>query len=285
MAKCFSTFLHILRLSINGWIEDGVSSMGAAIAYYTLFSMAPLLLIFIAVGGLLFGEDAARGAILAEISGLIGRNGAAAVQAILAGSQDHTGSLVSILLGVGVLLFGATTVFNELKNDLDRIWKLPPAPLGILAVVRSRLLSFGLVIGLGFLLLVSLIVSAGITAFGHFVGESFPGEETLLRIFDFAFSFAAITVVIAVLYKLLPAVAMRWSDVWSGAAMTSALFSFGKFLIGLYIGKAAFSSSFGAAGAFVVLLVWTYYAAQIFLFGAEFTYFRAKLAQDAGVPP
>ena len=146
-------------------------------------------------------------------------------------------------------------------------------------MVRTRLLSFGLVIGLGFLLLVSLIVSAGITAFGHFLGESFPGEETLLRIFDFVFSFAAITVVIAVLYKLLPAAAIRWSDVWSGAAMTSALFSFGKFLIGLYIGKAAFSSSFGAAGGastWISAGVGTYYAAQIFLFGAEFTYFRCK---------
>lgn len=280
MTRQLSQFLQILRLSINGWIEDGASSMGAAIAYYTLFSMAPLLLIFIAVGGLLFGEDAAQGAILGEISGLIGPNGATAIQAVLAGSANHTGGLISIMLGIGLLLFGATTVFNELKNDLDRIWKVPLTPLGLTALVRTRLLSFGLVIGLGFLLLVSLIVSAGITAFGHFVGESFPGEEALLRVFDFLFSLGIITVVIAVLYKLLPAAAVRWSEVWSGAAMTSALFGVGKFLIGLYIGKAAFSSSFGAAGAFVVLLVWTYYAAQIFLFGAEFTYFRAKTIRN-----
>lgn len=280
MAKTTSGFIQILRLSVNGFIDDRASSMGAALAYYTVFSMAPLLLIVIAIGGFVFGEDAARGALLNEIGGLIGHNGAEAVQAILAGSRDQGGSLVSVMLGSIILIVGATTVFNELKSDLDRIWKVPLTPGGIWTLVRTRLLSFGLVIGLGFLLLVSLVVSAGISAFGHLVGESFPGEETLLQGLNYVVSLGVITLVFAMLYKLLPSPAVQWADVWVGAAMTSALFSFGKFLIGLYIGKAAFSSSFGAAGAFAVLLVWTYYAAQIFLFGAEFTYYRAKLARE-----
>ena len=280
-----SGFLYILRLSIQGWIDDKASSMGAALAYYTVFSMAPLLLIVIAIGGLVFGEEAARGAVLEQIGGLIGKNGAEAVQAVLAGSRDHSGSLVSVMLGTGALIVGATSVFNELKSDLDRIWKLPPAQGGVWTVVRTRLLSFGLVVSLGFLLLVSLIVSAGISAFGHFMGQSFPGEETVLQGFNTAVSIGVITLVFALLYKLLPGAAVKWSDVWIGAAMTSVLFSLGKFLIGLYIGKAAFNSSFGAAGAFVVLLVWAYYAAQIFLFGAEFTYYRAKVVGAAAAFP
>lgn len=272
---------QLAQLTVNGWIDDRASSMGAAIAYYTAFSIAPLLLIVIAVAGLVFGEDAARGAVMGQINDLIGWNGAQAVQSVLAASHSRGGGLLSVAIGTVTLAVGATTVFNELQADLDHIWKVPPQSGGIVGVLKTRLVSFGLVIGLGFLLLVSLVISAGLSTFGKVIGETFPGEELLFQLLNAVVSFAVITVAFSVIYKLLPRTEVRWSEVWSGGLFTASLFSLGKFLIGLYIGKAALASSFGAAGAFVVLLAWIYYSAQIFLLGAEFTYQHACMRRKA----
>ena len=274
--------LQLARLTVAGWVDDRASSMGAAIAYYTAFSIAPLLLIVIAVAGLVFGEDAARGAVMGQINDLIGWNGAQAVQSVLAASHSRGGSIVSAAIGALTLVIGATTVFNELQQDLDLIWKVPPHGAGVVGMVKARLLSFGLVVGLGFLLLVSLVVSAGLSAFGALVGQSFPGEELLFQFLNMSVSFAAIACAFAVIYKVLPRTGVRWSEVWIGGVFTALLFTLGKFLIGLYIGRAALGSSFGAAGAFVVLLAWIYYSAQIFLLGAEFTYQHACMKRRAG---
>lgn len=286
MIRARRELVRILKDAAAGWIDDRASSMGAAIAYYTAFSMAPLLLIVIAVAGLVFGEAAARGAVIEQIAGLIGERGAEAVQAVLAGAHAHGGGVLSAIIGIGTLIVGATTVFSELQSDLDRIWKVDTQSGGLRNTIRARLLSFGLVLGMGFLLMVSLVVSAAIAAVGRFLGESFPGEETLLQLFNTVFSFAVITLLFALIYKILPRAQVGWNEVWTGGLFTAALFSIGKLLIGLYLGKAVPASSFGAAGAFVVLLLWIYYSAQIFLFGAELTYHytQRRAGRDSAQP-
>jgi len=269
----------LFKTSIQGWIDDNASSMGAALAYYTVFSLAPLLLMVIAIAGLWYGNEAAQGALLAQFDNLIGSNGAQAVRAILNSANNWRGGLISMAISAGTLFIGATMVFAELQRDLDLIWKAEEnaRPVGIWGFVRTRLLSFGLIIGVGFLLIVSLALSAGIAAVSTLWGEWFKNLEIVLQLVNVLVSFAVITALFALIYKVLPNVPISWSDVWMGAAVTSLLFALGKFLIGLYIGKSAISSSFGAAGAFVVLIVWIYYSAQIFLLGAEFTYVYARL--------
>lgn len=262
---------QLTKTSVQGWMADGASSMGAALAYYTIFSLAPLLLIIIAIAGLVFGEAAATGALLTELEHLIGARGAQAVQAILASAKDLEGGLLSLAIGSITLFIGATTVLAELQSSLDRIWHAHHQS-GVKSLVKTRLLSFGLVLGVGFLLLVSLAVNSAITAVGTVLGERFQQTEAVLQILNVGVSFGVITVLFAMIYKLLPSVEIAWRDVWLGAAVTSLLFALGKYVIGLYIGTSAISSSFGAAGALVVLMVWVYYSAQIFLLGAEFTY-------------
>ena len=263
----------LIRQSINGWIEDRAPSMGAALAYYTAFSLAPLLLIVIAVAGLVFGEDAARGAILDELSELVGADGAAAILAMLAGLDGKKEGIFAAVVSAVTLFIGATTAFVELQSDLDRIWKVETRTAGgVWGFLRTRLLSFGMVLGIGFLLLVSLVISAFVSTLEKFWGGWFVGVELLLQASNFLVSFGVITVLFAMIYKILPSVDIEWDDVWIGALVTSLLFSVGKFLIGLYIGKSAVSSSLGASGTFVVLLLWLYYSTQIFLLGAEFTY-------------
>lgn len=262
--------------AVAGWSDDNASSMGAAIAYYTMLSLAPLLLIVITIAGLIFGEDAARGALFGQLSELVGDNGAQAIQAILMSSSSLSGGLFSIAIGAVTLFIGATTVFAELQSDLDRIWKAPvPKGSGIMRFVRKRLLSFGVIIGVGFLLIVSLIASAAIAAVGTLWNHWLMGTAVLLQLLNFVVSFGVITALFALIYKLLPSVRIAWGDVWIGGAATSLMFAIGKFLIGLYLGTAAISSSFGAAGTLVVVIVWVYYSAQIFLLGAEFTYHYA----------
>lgn len=261
------------RDSIQGWLDDNASSMGAALAYYTIFSLAPLLLMVVAVAGLVYGDDEARNALLEQFDSLIGHNGAQAIRVILYSARDVHGGLVSVAISVVTLFIGATTVFAELQRDLDHIWHADkPRRSTVANMVRTRLLSFGMILGIGFLLVVSLAVSAAIAAAGTLWGNWLGGFETVLQWANFLLSFSVITVLFAVIYKVLPNVDVAWSDVWLGAALTSILFVLGKYLIGLYIGKSAISSSFGAAGALVVLIVWIYYSAQIFLLGAEFTY-------------
>jgi membrane protein len=265
---------HLIRKSVGAWVDDYAPSMGAAIAFYTLFSIAPLLIIAIAAAGLFFGQEAARGEIVSQIQGLIGRDGALAVQGLLKSTSQPVQSIFATVVSIITLVIGATTVFGELQSALDRIWRVP-APTkvnGLWALLRTRLLSFGLVLGLGFLLLVSLLVSAAIAAFGRWSNGFFEGWEAVLYGFTFCIAFAVTTSLFAMIYKVMPRASIAWRDVWIGAAVTAFLFEIGKFLIGLYLGKTSVASGFGAAGSLVVLLVWVYFSAQIFLLGAEFTW-------------
>lgn len=267
----------LLKDSVGAWIDDYAPSMGAALAYYTVFSIAPLLLIVISVAGMVFGAEAARGAVMTEFSGMIGAEGAAALENMLVAVSDPGLSTLTALLGTVTLVIGATTVFAELQSALDRIWQVPERKKasGIWELLRARLLSFGMVLGIGFLLIVSLLASAGIAAMGRVWGPLFEGA-ILAHVLDVVVSLTLVTVVFAMIYKIMPHAEVRWPDVWLGAIVTSVLFSIGKFLIGLYIGKSGVASGYGAAGSLVVLLVWVYYSAQIFLLGAEFTWLYAN---------
>ena len=259
----------LVKQSLSAWLEDRAASMGAALAYYTAFSIAPLLIIAIAVAGIAFGRDAAQAAVVGQLSGLLGEGAGNAIAEMLKSTANLGSSILAIVIGVGALILTATTAFVELQDDLDRIWKAKPrAGSGLLNLIRSRLLSLGMVLAIGFLLTVSLVLSAAVAA----LGNSLLGEaEFLLQAITFLGSFAVITVLFAMIYKVLPNVEVAWEDVWIGAAITALLFDIGKLLIGLYIGKSSVASSFGAAGPFVVLMLWIYYSTQIFLLGAEFT--------------
>jgi len=257
----------------KAWIDDYAPSMGAAISYYTVFSIAPLLVIVIAVAGALFGREAVQGLISDQLSGLIGGEGAKFVENLVAAASDTDKGLVAGVISFFILLVGATTVFAELQSALDRIWHVPESkkPSGIWAILRARLLSFGLILGLAFLLMASLVVSTALAAFGAWAGGLMPGWETVLHGINIAVSLGVFTLLFAMIFKLLPSTDIAWRDVWIGAFVTAVLFEIGKLLIGLYIGKSGMTESFAAAGSLVVLLAWVYYAAQIFLLGAEFT--------------
>ena len=262
----------LIKESVSQWSEDYAPSMGAALAYYTIFSIAPLLVIAIAVAGFFFGQDAASGEIFAQLRGLVGDEGAAAIQGLVKSASEPGRGTFAAIAGIVTLLLGATTVFGELQSDLDRIWDAPkPEKAGIWGMLRGRLLSFGMILGIGFLLLVSLIFSAALSALSHFWDAWFTEWEFVLQTVNFVVSFAIITGLFAMIYKLLPRVHIGWKDVWVGAIVTSLLFQIGKLLIGLYLGKSSVASGFGAAGSLVIVLLWVYYSAQIFLLGAEFT--------------
>ncbi len=264
----------LIKESVSGWSDDYASSMGAAIAYYTLFSVAPLLIIVIGVAGLVFGQDAAQGAIFDQLRGLLGPEGASAIEGLVKSASEPAKSTIATIVGVVTLLIGATTVFAELQNDLDRIWEVPAEKKasGIWNLIRTRLLSLGLVLAMGFLLTVSLVLSAALAALGKLYGGFFDNFEWLLQLVNFVVSFVVITGLFAMVYKLLPRAEIGWHDVWIGAAVTALLFDIGRFLIGLYLGKSSVVSGFGAAGSIVLLILWMYYSAQIFLLGAEFTW-------------
>lgn len=263
----------LCRKAVMAWVDDYAPSMGAAISYYTIFSLAPLLVIVIAIAGALFGRDAAQGQIVTQISGLVGSEGAVAVESLLRAADQPGKGFVAGLVSAAVLLLGATTVFAELQSALDRIWHVPERekPSGMWAVLRARLLSFGLILGLAFLLMVSLLMSAGLAAFGTWFGGLLPGWELMLQVLNIVISLAIITVLFAMIFKLMPTARVAWHDVWIGSAVTAVLFELGKLAIGLYLGKSGVNESFAAAGSLVVLVAWVYYAAQIFLLGAEFT--------------
>jgi membrane protein len=265
--------ITLLKETAAAWSGDYAPSMGAALSYYTLFSIAPLLLIVIAVAGLVFGAEAARGEIFGQLAGLIGAEGAKAVEGLLAAADRPTQGAIATVVGVLTLLLGATTVFGELQNALDRIWRAPAREQakGWWNLLRTRLLSFGMILGIAFLLMVSLVLSAAISALGKWWGSA----EVVAHVLEIVLSFGLTTVLFALIYKYIPRVHVGWHDVWIGAAVTALLFAVGKFLIGLYLGKSSVASAFGAAGSLVVLMVWVYYSAQIFLFGAEFTWVYA----------
>ena len=263
----------LVKATFSSWLDDYAPSMGAALAYYTMFSIAPLLLIVISTAGLIFGEEAVRGEIFGQLRGLMGDEGARAVQSLLESVSSPEEGKAGTIIGTVLLLIGATTVLSELQDAFDRIWHVPPKDKegGVWGVLRSRLLSFGMILGIGFLMMVSLVFSAALAALGKWWGPFFSDLEIIVGAVNFVFSFALATTVFAMLYKFMPRVTIHWRDVWAGAAVTALLFTIGKSLIGLYIGKSAVSSGFGAAGSLVVVLVWVYYSAQIFLLGAEFT--------------
>ena len=259
----------LVATAVRGWIDDRAGSMGAALAYYTAFSLAPLLIIVIAVAGIVFGHDAAQAAVVAQFEGLTGEAGARAVSDVLRSNAGFGDGLVALAVGIATLVLGATTAFVELQDDLDRIFRAPARPGGgAWSLVRTRLLSFAMVLFIGFLLTVSLILSAAVSALGGLLPAA---VEALVQVATLALSFALFTVLFALIYKFLPDAPLTWRNVWIGAAVTAFLFEIGKFAIGLYIGRGAVAASFGAAGPFVVLMLWIYYSTQIFLFGAELT--------------
>jgi len=271
------TAWSLARETMTSWSDDYASSMGAALAYYTMFSIAPLLLIVISVAGLFFGEQAARGEILDQLESLMGADGAQAVQALLASVNQPKAGLMATAFGLGALVVGATTVFGELQNALDRIWQAPQRrdQGGVLKWLRSRLLSLGMIMGIGFLLMVSLLASALLATVQRWFGR-YIDLGVFASLIDFLVSFAFITVAFAMIYKLMPRVRVQWKDVGIGAVVTSALFTVGKMAIGLYIGRSAVASTFGAAASLVAMVVWVYWSAQIFLLGAEFTWVYAR---------
>ncbi len=263
-----------MKESGTAWLKDRVPSMGAALAYYTAFSLAPLLIIAIAVAGLIFGRDTAQDAVVSQFQGLLGDAGGLAIRQIMDSTADFGTSVWAVVVGISALVVTATTAFVELQDDLDRIWKTEPrVGNGVINLIRSRVLSFGMVLFVGFLLAVSLVLSAALASLGNYM---FSGIEVALQALSFIVSFGVTTLLFAMIYKVLPNVRIDWKDVWIGAAITAVLFDIGKLLIGLYIGKTSVASSFGAAGPFVVLMLWLYYSTQIFLFGAEFTFVHAR---------
>jgi membrane protein len=268
----------LLRDTVLSWIDDDASTLGAALAYYTLFSIAPLLLIVIALAGLVFGEQAARGGVIDELRGLMGDDGARAVESLLASTNRDGSGVWATLGGSVVLLVGATSVFAELQNAMDRIWRVAAEPpsAGVWSWLRRRLLSFGMILGIGFLLMVSLLASAALAALSRWWAPVLGGAGLWSSIFDFVLSAFIVTLAFAMIYKWMPRVRLRWNDVWIGAAVTALLFTLGKQLIGTYLGHSGIASGFGAAASLVAMVLWVYYSAQIFLLGVEFTWIWAR---------
>ncbi|ARP85464.1 YihY/virulence factor BrkB family protein [Bordetella genomosp. 9] len=271
-------FFGLVKKAVKAWMDDYAASMGAAIAFYTVFSLAPLLLIVIAIAGFFWGREAVQGQLFDQIGGLVGPDGAKAVEGVVQGAQEPEQGIVATIVSLVVLAIGATTVFAELQSALDRIWKVPERqkPSGIWGMIRARLLSFGLVLALAFLLLVSLVVSAVLGAFGAWAAGLLPAWEILLQVLNVVVALVIMTALFGMIYRFMPSASVAWRDVWTGAFVTAVLFEIGKFLIGLYLGKASVASSYAAAGSLVVVLIWVYYAAQVFLLGAEFTWVYAN---------
>ena len=264
------SLFKLSKAAIENWQSDFAPSMGAALAYYTVFSIAPLLVIVIAVAAVVFGHDAAHAAIMEQARGMLGANAANAIDSMLSSAQKPGQGMVATVLGIVAMVAGATTVFAELESDLNRIWKAEPDKgTGLWHFLRTRLLSFGLVLAIGFLLITSLAVSAAIAIWAKY--WRFGAMESLLHAANFLVTVAIIAALFALIYRFMPRVRLAWRDVWMGAFITSVLFALGKILIELYISNSGVVSSYGAAGAPVILLLWVYYSAQIFLLGAEFT--------------
>jgi membrane protein len=267
----------LLKDTFTAWTNDKVPRHGAALAYYTVLSLVPLLVVIIAMIGLIFGQEAAQGYIVQQLANLVGPQSAEAIKEMIhRANQPKTGMVATVVAGA-TLLFGASGVFGQLQDSLNAIWGVQPKEgRGIWGMLKDRFVSFAALLGTGFLLLVSLVLSAGLAAFGQWFGGWLPAPEFLLQALEFLISFAVITGLFAMMFKVLPDARVAWSDVWVGAALTALLFTIGKFAIGLYLGKSNVGSAYGAAGSLVILLVWVYYSAQILLFGAEFTQAYAK---------
>jgi membrane protein len=264
---------QLVKSSVSAWMQDRAPSMGAALAYYALFSLIPLLLLIISLVGIFFGEDVARSRIVDELTGLVGEQSAEMMDTLLRGAAEPGKGLAASVTSLLALAIGATSVLAELRASLDHIFRVPPTkqPHGLWGFIRTRFLSLGMVLGLGFLLLVSLTVSAALTALSSWWSRYFGDWAPLLRVLNFFFDFAVITAIIAMIYKLMPSVRIRWHETWIGALVTAFLLAAGKYLIGLYLGHSDVADDFGAAAALIIVVVWIYYSTQIFFLGAEFT--------------
>jgi membrane protein len=272
-----SEFATLVKSTILKCNKDRVQRLGASLAFYTVLSLAPMIVVVLAIAGAVFGRQAAQGQLAWQIRDLVGPQGALAIQGVIDDARRPVTGITATIIGLITLFFGASAVVNELRDALNIIWNVTPTEhssgwRSFLHEVRNRLFSFAMVLGVGFFLIVSLAVNAFVTATGAYVNSLLPVPPALLQFMDAVFSFAVIAVVFAVLYKLLPNVPIEWSDVTVGALVTSAMFTLGKFLIGLYLGRTSVANAYGAAGSLVVVLLWVYYSAQVFFVGAEFTY-------------
>ena len=261
----------MIKNTVLSFIEDSALSRGAAIAFYTVTSIAPVLLIVVAIAGLVFGREAAQNAISGQLTGLMGQQTADVLQAAIASAAGKSSSILATMVGIATLVLTASGVFGEMQSTLNAIWKTEPRATTVSRLIQARAVSLGLVAALGFLLIVSLAVSAGLTAFGNYLDSIMPIGRFILPALNFVVSFALLAVLFAAIYKVLPDRPLEWRDVIFGAVVTAILFTIGKSLIGLYLGSSAIASSYGAAGGLIVLLLWVYYSVMIFLLGAEFT--------------
>jgi len=268
-----ANLLALLKDTFADWNADRAPQLAAALAYYTIFSLAPLLIVVIAIAGLAFGHEAAQNQIVGQLQGMVGTEGAKTLQDMIQNANKPSTGILATIIGLVTLLLGAAGAFGQMKAALNIIWNVPPSSeggiKGIINNIKNQLLSLTIVLGIGFLLLTSLVLSAALAAVSNFVGDRLP-LPFVWHVIDFAVSFGIITLLFAAIYKVLPDAEIAWSDVWIGAAITSLLFVIGKLLIGLYIGHSSVASTYGAAGSLVVLLLWIYYSAQILFFGAEF---------------
>ena len=272
-----TTIFKLFKETFQEWQRDKASLLAAALAYYTVFSITPLLVIAIAIAGAVFGQDTAKGEILAQVNNLVGEKGAQAIEMTLDNVNQPQLKSVASIISVVVLLIGASGVFAQLQDALNTVWNVKAKPeKGIWLFIRKRLLSFGMVLVIGFLLLVSLIISAVLAGISKLEISPLPGFTPLWQLLNFGISFGFISLLFALIYKYLPDAKVRWKDVWVGAIITALLFSIGKYLIGLYLGRGSFGSAYGAAGSLIVFLAWVFYSAQILLFGAEFTQVYAR---------
>ncbi len=262
----------LLKGSADEWSHDNASRLAAALSYYTIFSIAPLMVMAIAVSGLVFGERAASNQIFDQIRGLVGDEGAIVIQSMVENVHKSGGGVFATLVGIITVLVGASGAFGQLQSALNTIWQVRPKPgHGVKGFIRIRFLSFSLVLVIGFMLLVTLVISAALAGMGHYFDLVLPIPTVVLQLLNFFISFGVTTLLFTLIYKVLPDVTIKWKDVWIGGAFTALLFSLGRFLIGMYLGRSTFSSAYGAAGSLVIILAWIYYSAQILFFGAEFT--------------
>ena len=265
--------LNLLKETVREWREDGANRLAAALAYYTTFSLAPLLVLVIAIAGLAGGQEAAQTQTMAQVEDLLGVEGREFIEGMIESASRPETGLTATFIGAVTLLFGALGVFGELQNSLNTIWEVKPKPAkgwvdGVKRFVIKRILSFTMVLGIGFLLLASLVLSAAVSALGEYISSRWPMADFWLGLINFIVSFLVITLLFAMIFKFLPEIKIAWKDVWLGAAVTSVLFSLGKFLIGLYLGRSEVGNTFGGAGSLAILLIWIYYSAQILFFGA-----------------
>jgi membrane protein len=281
------TLLQILRTTFASWNRHEAPRLGAALAFYTILSLSPLVIIVVALAGLIFSRSTAQAHILSQVQGMIGPDGGRAVESMLANAQRPAAGILGIIVGLISLLFGASGVFTELRSALNLIWEVTPEKTsGVVGLLRERFFSFGMVLSIGFLLLVSLVVSTVLAAIGKFFGGLLPVPSPVVAVLNFFLSYLGVAVLFGLIFRWVPEAKVRWRNVWLGALVTALFFSIGKTLIGLYLGKSSVGSAYGAAGSVIVVIVWVYYSAQIFFFGAEFTHaYTERPSPDAQAGP